>query len=301
MSTAFHPQTDGQTENANKTIQQVMRSIVDDRPQDWVSCLPAVEFAINNSKQASTGLSPFEICSGRRAAVPAAYLNPVRTAGPVPAVDDWMRKQNAVIKIVTDGLEKAQQRQKKYADRKRSEVEFREGQRVKLVSSALRKRNQGPEALVRKLSPRFHGPFRIEKMVGTNAAVLELPGKVSNRKHRTFNVEKLAHWYESEKFPLEVDSGNAEAMAELGERISADTGFFVEAFLEVEKRVSPRNRLRWEAHVKWRDYADEENTWEPVSLLKSDLKKEFDEFYKIWAQRSGRDPLGMFSEAEEDE
>jgi hypothetical protein len=302
MSTAFHPQTDGQSENTNKTVQQVLRSVVNDRPQDWVSCLSAVEFAINNSKQASTGLSPFEICNGRKAAVPAAYLNPVRTVGPVPAVDEWMKKQQAVIKFVTDNLEKAQQRQKKYADRKRSDIEFCEGQLVKLVSSALRKRKQGPEALVRKFSPRFHGPFRIEKMIGTNAAVLELPGNISNQKHRTFNVEKLAHWYESEKFPLEVDSGNAEAMAELGEQISADTGFFVEAFLEVEKRKPlQRGRPRWEAYVKWRDYSEEENTWEPVSALKADLKKEFLEFYKIWAQRSGTDPLEMLSEAEEDE
>jgi len=69
MSTAFHPQTDGQTENANKTLQQILRIIVARRPKDWCSCLPAAEFAINNSKQASTGLAPFEVCNGRKAPV----------------------------------------------------------------------------------------------------------------------------------------------------------------------------------------------------------------------------------------
>jgi len=293
MSTAFHPQTDGQTENSNKTIQQILRILVQDRPQDWVSCLTAVEFAINNSKQAGTGLSPFEVCNGRKPAVPASYLTPLQTAGPVPAVDAWMKKNQEVIKFVSDNLEKAQQRQKKNVDRKRSDVEFSEGQLVKLVSSALRRKIQGSEAFSKKLSPRFHGPFRIEKMIGPNAAVLQLPGDVSNRKHRTFNVEKLAPWHESEKFPVQVGASDAAAAAQLGEEITADTGFIVEAFLDVERRLSPNRRMRWEVYVKWLDYPEEENTWEPVMLLKKDLKDEFLEFYKIWSERAGKDPLGL--------
>jgi hypothetical protein len=198
-------------------------------------------------------------------------------------------------------LEKAQQRQKKNVDRKRSDTQFSEGQLVKLVSSALRRKVQGSETLCRKLSPRFHGPFRIEKMVGANAAVLELPGDVSNRKHRTFNVDKLVPWYESEKFPIDASSTVGAAAAQLGEQISADTGYVVEAFLDVEQRRSTHGRKRWEVYVKWCNYPDEDNTWEPVSVLKIDLKGEFLEFYKIWSQRTGMDPLGMVFVNEETE
>src|SRR6266511_685843 len=59
MSTAFHPQTDGQTERANRTLEDMLRAFVNYRQTNWDECLPAAEFAYNNSLQASTGYTPF--------------------------------------------------------------------------------------------------------------------------------------------------------------------------------------------------------------------------------------------------
>jgi hypothetical protein len=65
MSTPFHPQTDGQTERANRTIEQMLRAYVGTELNDWCRFLPAIEFAINDAKQASTGFSPFFLNSGQ--------------------------------------------------------------------------------------------------------------------------------------------------------------------------------------------------------------------------------------------
>src|SRR5215469_16943190 len=59
MSTAFHPQTDGQTERANRTIEQILRIYIDYRQKDWDQLLPLVEFSMNNYRSSSTGASPF--------------------------------------------------------------------------------------------------------------------------------------------------------------------------------------------------------------------------------------------------
>jgi len=64
MSTAFHPETDGQTERNNRTLEQMLRNYVNYRQNDWDQHLAAAEFAYNNSKQASTGMTPFFLLTG---------------------------------------------------------------------------------------------------------------------------------------------------------------------------------------------------------------------------------------------
>jgi hypothetical protein len=59
MSTAFHPQTDGQTERLNQTIKSYLRTFVGKEQEDWVCLLPMAEFAYNNSVSAGNGMSPF--------------------------------------------------------------------------------------------------------------------------------------------------------------------------------------------------------------------------------------------------
>src|SRR6202034_1926587 len=70
MSTAYHPQTDGQTENANKTLEIMLRSVIDFSQNDWDEHLAAAELAINNSKSETTGFSPFYLFYGREARMP---------------------------------------------------------------------------------------------------------------------------------------------------------------------------------------------------------------------------------------
>ena len=82
MSTAHHPQTDGQSERTNRTLEEALRSYVNYSMDNWVDQLPLLEFAINNSKQASTGQSPFFLNYGHNPLTPHAFLNQARSNPP---------------------------------------------------------------------------------------------------------------------------------------------------------------------------------------------------------------------------
>ena len=64
MSTAHHPQTDGQTERTNRTLEDMLRNYVNYKQDNWDDCLAAAEFAYNNSTQSSTGFTPFRLDNG---------------------------------------------------------------------------------------------------------------------------------------------------------------------------------------------------------------------------------------------
>jgi len=70
MSTAFHPQTDGQTERLNRTLEDMLRIYATYKQDTWDEYLPAAEFVYNNSKQASTGFTPFELDNGQHPITP---------------------------------------------------------------------------------------------------------------------------------------------------------------------------------------------------------------------------------------
>ena len=64
MSTAYHPQTDGQTERTHKTIEQILRGFIHAQHDDWLHALPLAEFSYNNSVHSATGYSPLEAIYG---------------------------------------------------------------------------------------------------------------------------------------------------------------------------------------------------------------------------------------------
>ena len=85
FSTAFHPQTDGQTERANRTVEDMLRAFIGPRQDDWDLLLPMVEFAYNNSVQASTGFSPFYMNFGRHPHCPLSVAVPLPPSLSPPA------------------------------------------------------------------------------------------------------------------------------------------------------------------------------------------------------------------------
>jgi transposase InsO family protein len=85
MSTAFHPQTDGQTERANRTLEDMLRAFTSYRQNDWDLQLSAVEFACNNAPNASTGMSPFQVNLGKNPYNPYAALTSIPDTIPAAA------------------------------------------------------------------------------------------------------------------------------------------------------------------------------------------------------------------------
>src|SRR5215216_1639608 len=86
MSSAFHPQTDGSTERANKTIIQILRNFVSVKQDDWAELLPSATYAINTAENETTGMSPFFLTFGKQ---PKA-LPDSRVITAVPAADEFL-------------------------------------------------------------------------------------------------------------------------------------------------------------------------------------------------------------------
>ena len=129
MSTSFHPQTDGQTERSNRTVEDMLRHYIDPSQTDWDQHLPAVEFAINNSWQESIKETPFFLNSGQHPLVPINLLD-----GPT-VVPTATKLVNSLRERINDAklcLQQAQQRQKALADTHRREITYVEGDMVLL-------------------------------------------------------------------------------------------------------------------------------------------------------------------------
>ena len=127
MSTAFHPQTDGQTERMNRTIEQVLCGYVNYQQDDWDEHLAMTEFAINDAVQASTKESPFKMNYGWNPRTPASsgYSN-------VPAALDWAQEIKTTMELVRERLQQEQKCQMHYANDNRRAEEFQIGDQVLL-------------------------------------------------------------------------------------------------------------------------------------------------------------------------
>jgi hypothetical protein len=113
MSTVFHTQTDGQTERLNRTLEKMLRIYTTYKQDQLDEYLPAAEFAYNNSKQASTGFTPFELDCGQHLLIPTILALGQST---VAAANDFMEHWTGMLNIAKDLLMEAQDRQTKYAN-----------------------------------------------------------------------------------------------------------------------------------------------------------------------------------------
>ena len=172
MSSAHHPQTDGQTEAANRMVEMVLRCTLHDSQEvsHWERYLATVEFVINNSPSQSTGYTPFYLNFGYHPITPVDLLQDVETTA-VEGVSTFIQRLQNTFQKATQYLHRAQERQKVQADRRRREQVFHVGEQVLLSTEHLQLKN----APVRKLRKRFVGPFFVVRKVGKVAYELELP------------------------------------------------------------------------------------------------------------------------------
>eukprot|EP00253_Pinus_taeda_P002532 PITA_02532 len=121
FSTAYHPQTDGQTEQVNQVVEDMLRAYVMQQPTRWEEYLHLVEFAYNNGYHTSTQMSPFEVMYGRKCRTPSSWGGPEDKLSLGP---DMLKEMEDMVKRVRVNLKTAQDRQKNFADRKRRFKEY---------------------------------------------------------------------------------------------------------------------------------------------------------------------------------
>ncbi|KAL2249898.1 UNVERIFIED_CONTAM: Transposon Tf2-12 polyprotein [Sesamum indicum] len=188
FSTAFHPQTDGQSERMIQILEDMMRACTMEFKGNWDDHLPLMEFAYNNSFHSSIGMAPYEALYGRRCRSPICWdIEGLRQLEGPELVQEIVEK----VQVVKKCLKAAQDRQKSYVDQHRREMEYEVGDKVFLKISPwrgiLRFGRQG------KLSPRYIGPYEIIERIGPLAYRLALPAELSQI-HDVFHVSMLRRY-----------------------------------------------------------------------------------------------------------
>ncbi|KAM0019502.1 putative nucleotidyltransferase, Ribonuclease H [Helianthus debilis subsp. tardiflorus] len=185
FSTAYHPQSDGQTEALNKCLEQYLRCFVTDCPKQWLKFLPWAEFWYNTSFQTASQMTPFEVLYGRQ---PPTIPRYIRDSTGNPLIESELLQRDEALALLKRNLSKAQARMKHYADQHRRDVHFNPGDWVFVKLQPYR---QGSTRLQGhyKLGRRYFGPYKILSTVGEVAYKLELPDTA--KIHNVFHVSLL--------------------------------------------------------------------------------------------------------------
>jgi hypothetical protein len=261
FSTAYHPQTGGQTERVNQILEDMLRAYVLAYGTKWENCLPFAEFSYNNSYQASLQMAPFEALYGRKCRTP---LNWSETGESQVFGPDILREAEEQVQLIRDRLKAAQSRQKSYADPKRREVTFNSGDfaylRVTPLKGMQRFHVKG------KLAPRYIGPFKVLGRRGEVSYQLELPAELSEF-HDVFHVSQLRKCLQVPDKPEVFKNIDHRSIG-----LNQDLTYREKPLriLEEAVRVTRRRKIKF-FKVQWSNHSEEEATWEREDYLRSEF------------------------------
>jgi hypothetical protein len=279
LSTANHPETDGQTERVNQSIECYLRCFISAHPTQWSKWLSLCEFWYNTNWHSSLGKSPFEVIYGR-----SPHYFGITATSSIASTDiqQWLDARQLILASVCQHLLRMQQRMKHQADKHRSERTFAVGDLVflklqpYLQSTVVRRGNQ-------KLSFKFFGPFRILERVGTVAYKLALPE--TSRVHPVFHVSQLKQCL----------GPNQQVQPDL-----PSLAFAFQVPVQVLQRRVRSHGLRTvvQGLIQWSGATTEDTTWEDLVSLKQQFPYE-----PAWGQAGFQDrgnvsvPAGRNTEA----
>lgn len=242
LSTAFHPQTDGQTERMNQTLEQYLRCYCVNEQDEWPSKLANAEFAVNNSVHHATRMSPFELLYGWSPEIRTPAIRDELHEERVPAAAERAKHMRETHEKLAQIWQQAQDTQKKHQNRKTKPMQFKVGDKVLLSTKNIRM-----AGVPKKLTPKYAGPFQVRDAIGAQAYRLALPD--SYQVHNVFHVSLLEPWTqragEEPADPMPVADAHDE--------------WEVEAVKGARKRHGQQQYL-----VQWKGWPAEYNSWEPA-------------------------------------
>ncbi|CAI7913153.1 unnamed protein product, partial [Closterium sp. NIES-53] len=241
MSSAYHPQTDGQTERLNQIVEQLLCAACKDDINKWDLHLPVLEFAYNNAKHAATGETPFFLYYGRH---PLTPQQPTVLATVQPT-HDFVTTMQQLWDRTQKRLQDIQSSQKRLADRHQRDHTIAVGDHVLLDTCNL---NLGH--LPSKLRPRFCGPFLVEEQVTPVTFRLRLPA--SWKIHNAFHVQLLKPY----QYPNKLYTGR-QPPPPPPVLVNDELEYEVESVLAHRRR----RHGALEFLVHWKGYDPSEDSW----------------------------------------
>lgn len=245
MSSAYHPQSDGQTERLNQCLETFLRCFAHACPQKWLEWLYLAEYWYNSSWHSALQMSPFQVLYGY---APQHFGLDVLKPTPVPVLDDWLREKTVITALVRQHLARAQNRMKVAADKNRSERVFAVGDHVYLKIQPYVQSSLAPRAN-QKLAFRYSGPFPIIAKLGPVAYKLALLESCSI--HPVIHVSQL-----KKALPSSV------SVAQLPDQLD---GLQVPQKI-LQRRWDPKGNL--EGLVQWSELPASLATWEDLTSLR---------------------------------
>ena len=258
LSTAYHPQTDGQTERVNQDLETYIRLYCDHRQSDWAQWLHLAEFAYNNKEHSTTKMSPF---MANNLTMPRWQQETKLENMTHPAAEEHLKEMKDVEEELKACLDLAAERMKETYD-KGVIPSFQEGDMVYLEAKNLKEKIQVKDEptrlMTKKLRKKRIGPLRVLRKIGELNYQLELPSSMADKNvHDVFHVNLLT------KAPKDTIPGRIPPRPP---PIIVDS----EEEMEVEEILDSRmNKRRLQYLVKWKDLPSTENSWEPAINLKN--------------------------------
>jgi Chromo (CHRromatin Organisation MOdifier) domain len=239
LSTAFHPQTDGQTERQNQVLEHYLRTYVNFEQDDWTRWLSLAQHTYNNSKHSVTGTTPLEMLCGFRSDLrvnlPEEKPKVTEERDAHQRVDDLRRMRE----MLRERLEAAKKAQATQYNKRHMDITFKVGDLVMLRSINIKSPRES-----RKLDVRQIGPFFVTATWGKNAYQLKLPPKYRDI-HPVFHVSLLEPYYARAGKPVPPEPDYVEGEKEY-------------VIKEIVRDRTYRKQKQY--LVRWEGYPPEEDT-----------------------------------------
>jgi hypothetical protein len=257
LSTAFHPQSDGQTERVNQVVEQYIRVFGNYQQNDWTSLLPLAQFTYNNSQHSSIGTTPFYANYGYH---PETHFTSDQLSQ-VPKAEERIKHLKETQEHLKINLQRAIADYKLYYDQdKKKPPSFQTNDNVWLVHHQVRGTRPS-----RKLDNKRLGPYKIIRKLSNNTYKLKLPA--SMRIHPVFHVSHLEQ-HKANQFPGRIKPRSPPVV------VNAEEEYEVERVLD--SRIF-RSKLQY--LVKWEGWDTSENTWRPKNDLRN-CQRLVEEFHR---------------------
>jgi len=267
LSTAFHPQTDGQTERVNQTLEQYLRIFSTYQQDNWSDLLPLAEFAYNNATHSGTQMSPFFANYGFH-----PRMDPIpQYTDKVPTAENFAQYLQDISQQLQQNLKEAQEISKYHADKKRSKPpEINVNDFVWLSLKNIKTKRPS-----KKLDSLHAGPFKVLRKLSEVTYHLELPPTM--KIHPVFHVSLL--------HPANKDSNpNRQQPPPPPVIVDNEEEFQVNQILDSRIR---RNKVEY--LVDWTGYGPNDRTWEPQENLQ-DLEA-LDTFHQQYPNKPSMDSI----------